>query len=124
MPKVPPKPVALGKQPPKKPRIPPEGLREPTENPLSIEERTELKEIFRNPVFVKAFENAKLCKPPSFVAGMGTALAPQISMVALSRIQGCDMFSDALLVQTKDKIPKREALVENYADPLLPPIPN
>lgn len=121
MAKVPPKPAALGKQPKKK-RLPPEGLREPTENPLSIEERTELREIFRNPIFIKAFENAKLCRPPSFVAGMQSALAPQLALVALARIQGWEMFSTALLMQTRDKIPKPEQLTENYADPLLPPI--
>lgn len=121
MTKVTPKPAALGKQTKKK-RIAPEGLREPVENPLSIQERNELKEIFRNPAFVKAFENAKLCRPPCFVAGMSTQLGAQISMVALARIQGWEMFSAALLMQTRDKIQKPEQLMENYADPELPPI--
>ncbi len=121
MPKVPPKPAALGKQTKKK-RIAPEGLREPTENPMSVEERTELKQIFRNPVFIKAFENAKLCKPTSFVGGLRTALGPQVALHALAQIQGWELFGAALLMQTRDKVIKPDQLEENYADPLFAPI--
>lgn len=122
MPKVQPKTAPLGKEQ-KKTRFPAKGFEEPTENPLTIEERTELKGIFRNPVFVKALGNASLCKPPAFVAGLSTQLGGQISLVALARIQGWEMFSTALLVQTRDKIPPRAPLEENFADPQLPPIP-
>ena len=56
MAKVPPKPAALGKQPRMKKY---EGPQIPVEAPLSLEERTKLKELYENPVFRKAFSNAR-----------------------------------------------------------------
>lgn len=122
MPKVPPKTAPLGKEPKKNRRVATKGFEEPLENPLSIEERMELREIYRNPVFVKALNNASLCKPPSVVGGLSSALGGQISLIALSRIQGWELFSAALLMQVKDKLPKRVPLEENYNDPQLKPV--
>lgn len=89
----------------------------PMEFILSLEERTELKGIFANPVFTKAFSNAKLRKPAAFVGGIATTQGAQIALIQLSRIQGWEMFEAAMFMQTQDKLPPKAALEENYDDP-------
>lgn len=92
------------------------------EMPLSVEERIELKGIFSNPVFIKAFNNAKLFRPPVVVPGLATQFGGQIATIQLARIQGWEMFEAAMFLQTQDKPPKLGPIEENFADPNLPPI--
>lgn len=122
MSKVPPKSAPLGKEPKKKRMAAAGGPSKPAEMPLSVEERIELKGIFSNPVFVKAFNNARLCKPPVYVGGLATQFGGQIATIQIARIQGWEAFEAAMFLQTQDKLPKPAPLEENFADPQLPPI--
>lgn len=128
MAKSPPKPAALGKQPKKKIVA---GAAKPSAHAgptlpaaiaLSLEERTELKQLFASEVFRKAFHNARLMKPSVTPPGLSTALGGQIALVQLCRIQGWKMFEAALAVQVTDKLPKPEPLQETYADPDFAPL--
>ncbi len=119
--KVTPKPAVMGKQPKKKTSRH-AGPALPTENPLSLDERTELKNIYGNEVFRKGFSNARLMRPTLFPPGLSTPLGPQIALLQLARLQGWEMFEAALAVQVKDKLPPKEPLTETYNDPDMPPV--
>lgn len=110
---VPPKPAAVGKQPRMKKY---EGPQMATEAPLSIEERTKLKEIFESPVFRKAFSNARLRKPTAFPPGISSALGGAVAQVQLSRIQGWELFEAALFLQTQDPKQRPQSVEETFPD--------
>lgn len=92
--------------------------------PLSHDERVELRGIFNNPVYRKAFSNARLMKPSAFAGSesLNGALGGQIANNRLHQIQGWEAFEAALYLQTLDPKPKPEPLKENYADPDFPSI--
>jgi len=113
MSKVQPKPAAMGKQPRMKKF---EGPKMAVEVPLTIEERTELKEIFEKPVFRKAFSNARMRKPNAFPPGLSTALGDKIAAVQLCRIQGWELFEAALFLQTQDPKQRPIQAEETFPD--------
>jgi len=119
MPKtVPPKPAAPGKQP--KIKAVAGGPERPAEKPLSVEEREALREMFRNPVFAKAFNNARLAKPTVFAQGLASEHGGKVATIQLARLQGWEMFEAAMFMQTQDRILRQPAPTETFPDAGLP----
>lgn len=84
--------------------------------PLVFEERNRLREIFADPVFRKAWNNALACRPSSFPAGLDSALGPQIGNNRLHQLQGWEMFRLALLREQHERVPKTPFVSDNYPD--------
>lgn len=99
-----------------------EGPVRPAYAPLSLPERDELKAIFTQPVFRKAWSNAKLARPPALISSnlTNTEGGDRISAHQLMRQQGWEMFAAALFRQTDDPKPPRAPLEESFPpDPFL-----
>lgn len=78
--------------------------------------------MLAQPVFVAAWNNAKLSRPSVFAAGLDTALGPQIALAKLSEMKGWEEFKVALIRQIEDpKLPKKP-LKETFPDAGLPGI--
>lgn len=92
------------------------GLSVPAAIPLSPAELEELRAIFANPVFIKALANARLSKPPLFVAGIDGALAGQIASNRLSQLQGWALFEAALIRQTVPPNQPRKPPPDDFPD--------
>lgn len=84
--------------------------------PLSVEERNELRGIFNNPVYKKAFTNARLRKPSAFGGETDGALGGAVSAKKLHLIQGWELFEAALFIQTLDPKPPRQVIEETFPD--------
>jgi len=82
----------------------------------------ELAELLAKPVFVAAWNNARLYKPSSYVAGLDTALGPQIALAKLSEMKGWEQFKVALIRQIEDPKLPRKPLKETFPDSGLPGI--
>lgn len=92
----------------------------PAPVPLSHEERVKLRELFADPVYRKAFSNARLMRPSAFAhsEGLNGALGGQIANNRLHQIQGWEMFEAALAKQALDPLPPKKLLEETFpSDP-------
>lgn len=90
---------------------------EPVFMPLLMEERNRLNEIFRDPVFIKAWRNLRVYKPGAFPANASTLAGPsglQIAANRLHQIQGWEMFVVALLNQAKEPVVKKNTPLQEY----------
>lgn len=88
----------------------------PVRLPLVMEEREELIKLLNNPVFLKAWNNAELEKPPVFPGGIvpdGPA-ADSRDAKALARIQGWELHKAALIKQTLEIVPKKAIPTEQF----------
>lgn len=86
---------------------------------LVMEERNRLKEIFKDPAFVKAWRNLRAVKPGVFMANATTLAGPtgaQLANNRLHEIRGWEMFSAALINQCKEPVVKRKPVTEDYPD--------
>lgn len=92
--------------------------------PFTLEEREQLKIIFSNPLFVRAWNNARWSKPSAFPHGsqavpmpLASPLGLQIGNNLLHEIRGWELFEAALLSSIKDPPPKRAPISEKYQEP-------
>ncbi len=108
---VTPKATALGKQSREE-----TGPFRPKLVPLTIQERTELRRIFDNPAYKKAFTNARMMKPSAFGGETDGPLAGVISAKKLHQIQGWELFEAALALQADDPKPPRQPIEETFPD--------
>lgn len=107
--KVTPKAVALGKQPREE-----TGPSMTVAVPLTFEEREELRKIFANPAYKKAFTNARLRKPSAFGGDTDGALGGQVAAKKLHLIQGWELFEAALALQVMDPKPRPQPVEETF----------
>lgn len=92
---------------------------EPVVIPLLMEERDKLKEIFKDPAFVKAWRNLRVLKPSVFIATPSALAGPSGAQMANNRlheIRGWEMFSAALLNQAKEPVIKTKVNLDEYPD--------
>lgn len=101
--------------------VAPQQIESPIRNPpvpFTLEERQELRSLFSQPVFAKAWHNAKLAKPSAFVAGnpspLNTALGAMVGNNRLHEIRGWELFEAAILRQVNDPSPPKSVVQENY----------
>lgn len=91
----------------------------PTYSRLVMEERDRLTAILNDPVFIKAWKNARLSKPSAFAA-MPDHFEGQFgdnrAAHRLAQIQGWEMHEAALIRQTIEIVPKPKANPEEYPD--------
>lgn len=104
----------------KKPPYPvvaqPDGPTRPQATPLNYEERVHLSKLLSDPIFVMAWKNAELGKPPFFTASKEEAYYEQSCAQRLHQLQGWELFKAALLKQVDDPKPKPERLTESFPD--------
>lgn len=86
----------------------------PSALPLLGAEREEFRRIIENPVFVKAFRNARCAKPTAFVVGGDTQFGQQIGNNRLHEIRGWEAFEFALLAQVEEPKERRRAPEPNF----------
>lgn len=84
--------------------------------PLSYEQRVHLSQIFADPVFKQAWQNAQAAKPNHFPLGLETALGAQIGNNRLHQQQGWELFRVALLRQVMDPPAAKPKVQDNYPD--------
>lgn len=87
--------------------------------PLVMAERDRLNEIFRDPVFLKAWRNLRAYKPGVFMTNPTVLAGPTGAQMANNRfheIRGWEMFVAALLNQGKEPTVKRKTALEEYPD--------
>ncbi|MES2202456.1 MAG: hypothetical protein V4498_09405 [candidate division FCPU426 bacterium] len=92
---------------------------EPVFLPLVMEERDELKRIFKNPAFVKAWNNLRCVKPGVFIGTPAILAGKKGARMATNRfheIRGWEMFSAGLLNQAKEPVVKKKPITEDYPD--------
>lgn len=89
---------------------------------LTLEERNHLSEILRDPIFTKAWNNAKWEKPSAFVSGqpnpLSTPMGLQVASNRLHEIRGWELFEAAITRQIKDPPIAKGQVVENWQKPL------
>lgn len=84
----------------------------PVFHPLDMEERDKLSSFLADPVFIKAWNNAKLAKPsvfPSMNEHFEGQHGDNRAAKQLARIQGWELFGAALINQTKEPVRKAKA---------------
>ncbi len=99
-------PVALGNEEPE--------IR--TVVPLTWEERTRLRELFADPVFRKAWNNAQAAKPSVLAAGLEGPTGLQIGNNRLHQLQGWEMFRAALLREQLERKPAPARASDSFPD--------
>jgi hypothetical protein len=82
--------------------------------PLNLEERQELRGIFNNSTYKKAFTNARMRKPSAFGGATDGEFGGAIAAKKLHLIQGWELFEAALFLQTLDPKPRAEPLEESF----------
>ena len=98
--------------------LPEEGfLREPAQ-PLSLEERKQLRAFFASDLWKKVWRNALTQAPGCALTGLDTALGGVIASNQIHRQQGWEKFRLALLAQIEDKVPRPPRPPENYPEEL------
>lgn len=98
--------------------LPEEGFLREAYNPLTLEERQELRTIFSSPLWRKVWHNAQLGSPPSLVPGLDTALGGVIANNQIHRKQGWELFSAALASQVVEKVQRAPRPADSYDKPL------
>jgi len=100
------------------PELTGEGPVIPVHIPLVMEEREELAAILNKPVFIKAWKNAELQRPPVFLtlADQSGPDGDNRAAKALCRIQGWDLHKAALLKQTQEVVPRVRVDVREFPD--------
>ena len=84
---------------------------------LTLEERTELREMLHSPIFKKAWNNVLLSRPsvvPPAQPGADAALLSALSANRLNQLYGWEQFAAALLSQIEDPMPKPAPVKDNY----------
>lgn len=96
-----------------------EGPSFPQHVPLDLEERNRLNQIFRDPVFRKAWTNAKLSRPSCLMAPdlLESDKGPQAALNRISQMQGWEFFAAALFRQGMDPKPPRPPPLKEFAEP-------
>lgn len=92
---------------------------EPVFQPLLMEERDELKRIFKNPAFIKAWQNLRCVKPGVFMTtpvNLATKKGAKMANNRFHEIRGWEMFSAGLLNQAKEPVVKKKTVPEDYPD--------
>jgi len=89
--------------------------------PLELAERERLRQIFSDPVFRKALQNAHAQKPKTNPGGTGvlgiTEFSEKIAANRLHQLQGWEMFEAALFAQAEERvIHKPPVLKENFQE--------
>lgn len=94
--------------------------RKPTDKlqakPLVYEERKHLLSLLDDPIFVRAWQNAELMRPPIFTASKEEQYFPQACSHRLHQLQGWEMFKTALISQTEEPKLKPDKPVERFPD--------
>jgi len=91
----------------------------PVHVPLVMEERDRLAEILKDPVFIKAWNNAESVKPPIFPSTpeqFEGPLGDNRAAKALARLQGWEMHKVALRKQAIEVPQKPKPNTDNYPD--------
>lgn len=91
----------------------------PVHIPLVMEERDRLAAILKDPVFIKAWNNAEAVKPPIFPASpelFEGPLGDNRAAKALCRIQGWEMHKVALRKQAIEVPQKAAPNTDHYPD--------
>lgn len=83
---------------------------------LSFEQRVRLRQIFEDPVFVQAWQNAQACRPSVIPQGLDTALGLQIGNNRLHQIQGWELFRTALIRESMDPLPTPPRARDDFPD--------
>lgn len=108
---------------PKKPKLPKKrvatALTEerpvfPAHVPLVMEDREKLVSILNEPVFIKAWNNAEMMKPPVFPGGPDGPTADSREAKALARLQGWELHKAALIKQTLEVVPRKAIPTEQF----------
>ena len=84
---------------------------------LTLEERTELREMLHSPIFKKSWNNVLLSRPsvvPPAQPGADAALLSALSANRLNQLYGWEQFAAALLSQIEDPMPKPAPVKDNY----------
>lgn len=101
---------------------PPQDVLPPRTYELSPEERATLRIFLESMVWRKCLSNARTAKPGTFVEAKGKFSA-QIRNDQLCRIQGWELFENAIMLQMFTPPMKRPMTPDNYPDSgrLIPP---
>lgn len=85
--------------------------------PIVMEERNELAAMFANPVFVKAFRNAKSLRPSLWHGQFGGQFGQQGANNRLHELRGWEAFEIALLAQAQEpRVKPKGSPQENFPD--------
>ena len=87
----------------------------PAAAPLIHAEREELRTLFANPIFVKAWNNINLKKPSVIIGEAGQlAQTPQAGCNRLFEIRGWELALNSLLLQAEEPPPQRKPIEPTY----------
>lgn len=100
-----------------------EEILRPAANPLTLEERGELRAILSAPLMRKVWNNARWARPGAMIpkSELNSALGSVIANNRLHEQRGWEMFEAAILIQIADpKIARKEPIPDNYPDAGMP----
>lgn len=99
-------------------RPPEEILRDPV-IPLTLEQRVELRAVFKSDAFKRIWSNAKSLAPGPMTGDLNTALGGIIANNRLHEMRGWQMFEAALIKQLGDPVLRAPRPQETFPDSAL-----
>lgn len=96
--------------------LPEEGFLREVSEPLNLDERKALRELFASALWKKVWKNAQLGAPSCLLLGLDGALGGVIANNRIHQMQGWELFKAALAKQVMDPVPRAPRPVDNYPD--------